>query len=51
MVAYVSMAFGNPYGDAWSIDEVLQACDLIADCGVTQISLADTVGLASYRSD
>ncbi|HEY2473046.1 MAG TPA: hydroxymethylglutaryl-CoA lyase [Terracidiphilus sp.] len=45
-VAYVSMAFGNPYGDAWNIDEVLQACDLIADCGVSQISLADTVGLA-----
>ena len=46
VVAYVSMAFGNPYGEAWSIDEVLQACDLIAECGVTQISLADTVGLA-----
>jgi hydroxymethylglutaryl-CoA lyase len=47
VVAYVSMAFGNPYGDPWSVDEVLQACDLIADCGVTQISLADTVGLAT----
>jgi len=46
VVAYVSMAFGNPYGDQWSTDEVLQACDLIAECGVTQISLADTVGLA-----
>lgn len=46
VVAYVSMAFGNPYGDQWNIDEVLQACDLIAECGVTQISLADTVGLA-----
>ena len=47
VVAYVSMAFGNPYGDAWSIDEVLQACDLIAECRITQISLADTVGLAN----
>jgi hydroxymethylglutaryl-CoA lyase len=46
VVTYVSMAFGNPYGDAWSIDEVLQACDLLAESGVTQISLADTVGLA-----
>lgn len=46
VVAYVSMAFGNPYGDEWNIDEVLQACDLIAECGITQISLADTVGLA-----
>jgi hydroxymethylglutaryl-CoA lyase len=25
MVAYVSMAFGNPYGDPWDVDEVLQA--------------------------
>lgn len=46
VVAYISMAFGNPYGDVWSIDEVLEACDLIAECGVRQISLADTVGLA-----
>lgn len=47
VVAYVSMAFGNPYGDAWSIDEVLQACELIAECKITEISLADTVGLAN----
>jgi len=49
VVAYVSMAFGNPYGDAWDIDEVLQACDLIAECGVKQVSLADTVGVASGK--
>lgn len=47
VVAYVSMAFGNPYGEVWSIDEVVQACDLIAECGVEEISLADTVGLAA----
>jgi hydroxymethylglutaryl-CoA lyase len=47
VVAYVSMAFGNPYGDTWSIDEVLQACELIAECKISQISLADTVGLAT----
>jgi hydroxymethylglutaryl-CoA lyase len=40
------MAFGNPYGDAWSADEVTAACDLIADMGIEQISLADTVGVA-----
>jgi hydroxymethylglutaryl-CoA lyase len=49
VVAYVSMAFGNPYGEAWSLDEVMQACDLIAECGVTEISLADTVGLATSK--
>lgn len=46
VVAYISMAFGNPYGDLWTLDEVLQACDLIAECQVTEISLADTVGIA-----
>ncbi|MGH9587273.1 MAG: hydroxymethylglutaryl-CoA lyase [Acidobacteriaceae bacterium] len=47
VVVYISMAFGNPYGDAWSADEVSAACDLIADMGMEQISLADTVGVAS----
>jgi hydroxymethylglutaryl-CoA lyase len=49
VVAYISMAFGNPYGDAWSIDEVVDACDLLIDSGVKQISLADTVGLATPK--
>jgi len=47
VVAYLSMAFGNPYGDAWSLDEVVTACDLLVESGVEQISLADTVGLAT----
>jgi hydroxymethylglutaryl-CoA lyase len=46
-VAYISMAFGNPYGDPWSADEVVSACDLLTDSGIAQISLADTVGLAT----
>jgi hydroxymethylglutaryl-CoA lyase len=49
IVAYVSMAFGNPYGDPYDIDEVIAACDLLVDMGITQISLADTVGLATPR--
>jgi hydroxymethylglutaryl-CoA lyase len=47
VVAYISMAFGNPYGDPWSIEEVNDACDLLIDSGAHQISLADTVGLAT----
>lgn len=47
VVVYVSMAFGNPYNDPWSVDEVIAACDLLTDSGIEQISLADTVGLAS----
>lgn len=49
LVAYISMAFGNPYGEAWSIDEVVNACDLLIDSGVQQISLADTVGMATPK--
>lgn len=47
MVAYLSMAFGNPYGEPWNIDKVNRACERLIDAGVRQISLADTVGVAS----
>jgi hydroxymethylglutaryl-CoA lyase len=45
-VAYISMAFGNPYGDQWSVSEVVDAIDLLESYGVRMISLADTVGMA-----
>jgi hydroxymethylglutaryl-CoA lyase len=47
VVTYISMAFGNPYGEPWSKEETIAACDLLVDSGIEQISLADTVGLAS----
>jgi hydroxymethylglutaryl-CoA lyase len=47
IVVYISMAFGNPYGDPWSVDEVVEAVSLIADMDIHCISLADTVGLAT----
>jgi hydroxymethylglutaryl-CoA lyase len=47
VVTYLSMAFGNPYGEAWSTRNVLEACQLLIDSDVRQISLADTVGSAS----
>jgi hydroxymethylglutaryl-CoA lyase len=47
LVVYISMAFGNPYGDAWNIDEAADACDLLSGLGVDQVLLADTVGLAT----
>src|ERR1700738_4938988 len=46
MVAYISMAFGNPYGDPWSEEKVAEAARTIADIGINSISLADTVGAA-----
>jgi hydroxymethylglutaryl-CoA lyase len=47
LVVYISMAFGNPYHDPWSPDEVVRAVDLLESLEVKSISLADTVGLAS----
>jgi hydroxymethylglutaryl-CoA lyase len=47
VVTYLSMAFGNPYGDAWSAAAVVGACAQLIACGANQISLADTVGLAA----
>jgi hydroxymethylglutaryl-CoA lyase len=47
VVAYVSMAFGNPYGDLWNAEEVAEAVSILADMNISQISLADTVGLAT----
>jgi hydroxymethylglutaryl-CoA lyase len=47
MVVYISMAFGNPYGDQWSVGEVIDAVDLLESYGVRMISLADTVGMAA----
>ncbi|HEY2392938.1 MAG TPA: hydroxymethylglutaryl-CoA lyase [Candidatus Angelobacter sp.] len=47
VVAYISMAFGNPYGDLWNADEVIEAVGILADMGIKQISLADTVGLST----
>jgi hydroxymethylglutaryl-CoA lyase len=46
-VVYISMAFGNPYGDLWNPAEVLVAVSLLEQMTVTSISLADTVGLAT----
>ena len=46
MVAYISMAFGNPYGDAWSEEKLLEAVAAIRDAGIKALSLADTVGAA-----
>jgi hydroxymethylglutaryl-CoA lyase len=45
-VAYISMAFGNPYGDAWSVENVVEAAQMLEAGGVNAISLADTVGRA-----
>lgn len=49
VVVYVSMAFGNPYADPWSAEEVLEAITLLEAEDLHTISLADTTGVASAQ--
>ena len=47
LVIYLSMGFGNPYGDEYSEDILLKWADEMVNRGISIISLADTVGVAS----
>lgn len=47
LVLYISMGFGNPYGDVWNPEIVLQWIEKLSSFGITIFSLADTVGMAS----
>jgi hydroxymethylglutaryl-CoA lyase len=47
LVVYISMGFGNPYGDKYSSDIVTQFAGILLSLGASVISLADTVGLAT----
>jgi hydroxymethylglutaryl-CoA lyase len=47
MVVYISMAFGNPYGDPWREERLVEAVGKIRDVGINALSLADTVGTAT----
>lgn len=44
VVAYLSMGFGNPYGDPWSVEVVAEWTEKLAAMGVEIISLSDTIG-------
>jgi len=44
VVAYLSMGFGNPYGDPWNVDIVAEWTEKLAQMGVKIISLSDTIG-------
>ena len=47
LVLYISMGFGNPYGDVWNSEIVLQWIEKLSAFKITTFSLADTVGMAS----
>jgi hydroxymethylglutaryl-CoA lyase len=45
-LAYISMAFGNPYGDPWDETKVSEALNKLVGLGIQSVSIADTVGMA-----
>ena len=49
VVAYLSMGFGNPYGDPWNVDIVGEWTMKLADMGVKIISLSDTIGSSTPK--
>lgn len=46
LVVYISMGFGNPYGDEYNAQIAIDWVKRLSDCGIRIISMADTVGLA-----
>jgi hydroxymethylglutaryl-CoA lyase len=49
LVVYVSMAFGNPFGEPWGLEIVEDALEWLKGCGVKTVSLADTVGVSTAK--
>jgi hydroxymethylglutaryl-CoA lyase len=47
IVTYISMGFGNPYGDPYNDDLVIEFADLLHAIGSDVISLADTIGMST----
>jgi hydroxymethylglutaryl-CoA lyase len=47
LVTYISMGFGNPYGDPYEVDLVAQFVDILKTLGCNVISLADTIGVSN----
>lgn len=47
LVTYISMGFGNPYGDPYSPDHVAGFVDILVTLGASAISLADTIGVST----
>jgi hydroxymethylglutaryl-CoA lyase len=49
LVVYISMAFGNPFGEPWGPEIVEDALEWMKGCGVKTVSLADTVGVSTAQ--
>ncbi len=50
LVIYVSMGFGNPYGDPWNVEICQKWVDQLASMNIKIIALSDTIGVATPES-
>lgn len=50
LLVYISMAFGNPYGDNWNSDIAIEWCRKLNQLGITELALADTTGSSTPES-
>ncbi|MAZ30914.1 MAG: hydroxymethylglutaryl-CoA lyase [Flavobacteriales bacterium] len=50
LVVYLSMAFGNPYGEEWDPSIVAKQAELLVDMGVKTIALSDTIGVSTKKT-
>jgi hydroxymethylglutaryl-CoA lyase len=50
LVIYISMAFGNPYGDKWNSDIVIEWTNKLNQLGIKIIALSDTIGVSNQEN-
>jgi hydroxymethylglutaryl-CoA lyase len=50
LVVYISMAFGNPYGDPWNAEVVIEWTKRLSEMGIKIIALADTIGVSNKEN-
>jgi len=50
LVIYISMGFGNPYGDEWNVEICQKWVDKLAEIGIKIMALSDTIGVANPGS-
>ncbi len=50
LLIYISMAFGNPYGDIWNVEIAQQYVEKLISMGINRFSLSDTIGVSTPES-
>jgi len=50
LLVYISMAFGNPYGDEWNADIAINWCNKLEKAGIRHLALADTTGSSTPKT-